>query len=109
MKSLIPAALGAPAFVALLATGCVESMEGEERRLAELGELSAVVDVDVGVPQDPYGFPNYATGLSVFIDYPSSTCYSLDDSASAKIDDVDPDTFMTGGFETSSKDSSAYC
>src|SRR5688572_31729844 len=95
--------------VATLAA-CTEPLPREERQLADISELTAVVDTDVGVPQDPFGTPNIATGLSVLIDYANTdTCYSLHASATARVDGLEPDVFFTGGLESSSEDADSYC
>jgi hypothetical protein len=78
MKSLVAA-------VAVLAA-CTDSVPREERHLEDMPQLAANIDVDVGVPADPFGTPNIATGLSVLIDYAADGCYALHSSASASVD-----------------------
>lgn len=108
MKSLLPATVGAPAFVAMLAA-CTDPLPREERPLAEMPTLSAVVDVDVGVPEDPFGPPNVSPGLSVYMDYAGATCYSLHATTRAHVDGIEPETLLVGGVESSSKDDETYC
>ena len=97
------------AILAAFSGGCTDPLEREVRELAAMPNLDAVVDVDVGVPQDPFGLPSYSTGLSVFIDYAGDVCYSLHASATALVDGTTPETFMIGGLESSSKDDEVYC
>ena len=108
MKSLLPAALGSPAFVALLAA-CTDSLPHEERTLAAMPNLSAVVDVDVGVPADPFASSSAATGLGVSMDYPDAACYSLATTTHATIDGLAPEILVVGGMGSTSNGDPSSC
>lgn len=79
------------AFVATLAlaSACTEGVPSEPRELAEMPQLSAVVDVDI-TPDSP------SPGLRAFMDYPGDVCYTLDD-ARALVDNAEPEQFEPGG------------
>ncbi len=89
MKSLL-------AYVAALAA-CADP-PARDAKLVEIDQLTAIVDADVGVPQDPLGTPSIGTGVSVYIDYPGSACYSLA-TTTATVDGSEPDAFLAGGMD----------
>lgn len=80
-----------------LVAACAEPTGHEERDLADIDQLSAVVMADVGTPSDPIGFPVSMPAVSAFIDYPGDHCYAL--RATATVDGSAPDMFIAGGYD----------
>jgi hypothetical protein len=65
--------------------------------LADLPQLSASVDVDVGVPDDP-GSGNYLRNtMDVVLEDPSVGCFTISSSASLELDGVEADYVVRGG------------
>ena len=69
------------------------------RALAELGALTAQVNIDVGVPEIPNWTENYGTGMTFDLTYSAGGCYSLDDPHVA-LDNREPEYIVVGGFES---------
>ena len=84
------------AVTALLgASGCLENPDA--RSLADLPQLTAHVEVDVGVPDD-YGSQNYLRGsMGLDLSDPTDDCFAVENSASLSLDGVEADYVTRGG------------
>jgi len=77
------------------AGGCL--VDPEARDLAELSQLTAVVEVDVGVPDDQ-GSNNFLRGgMDLTLEDPTAGCFAVHGSARLSLDGVEAGYVVRGG------------